>query len=143
MKAYLAKQPRWVILSIVVGILLAGVCVMVAFVWLFVAADASRPISQLPWFFWLLVVFIFLARFVTFTLPSSGNIPISEMSVRSALLRIAFGSFVLLTFIVTVVNGSVNGTGLFLAAFWLPTGIRGAAALLLRWRLQSGHSAVH
>lgn len=131
MNRYIAKLPLWVRLAIFVVIAIA---IMASFwtVGIFIVTNSSRPISQLPLYFWIST----LAVFVIGIFGAERFHPL-DMSVSSALLRIGLASILLVG---GLFSGQLNGAYVFSFAQVLPWGIRGAWALMRTWQLRSDQS---
>lgn len=132
MNGYIAKLPERVRLAIYITIVVALFCVGGFLVGLFIAIDKSKPLSQMPLYFW---VFTLLAFIVGVFGSKRAHHP--DMSISSALLRIGLASIGLGGWFL---NGRMDGTGVFLLALLLPWGIRGAWFLIRTWRLQNNRA---
>jgi glucan phosphoethanolaminetransferase (alkaline phosphatase superfamily) len=127
MKADITRLPGW---GKVAGII-AGILAIAVLGWFIVATNMSRPISQMPWYYWLLITLLLLALLFIITRRQPDHF--SKMSVMNASVQAVISAITLSVFIASLVKSSTTGQDLFMALAWLPSGITGTLALYQRW----------
>jgi phosphatidylserine synthase len=139
MKADITRLSGW---GKVAGII-AGVFAIAVFGWLLLATNMSRPVSQMPWYYWLLITLLLLVSLLMIIRPRPETARIFETSVTYVVLLPAISAISMSLFIASLVTRSTTGLDLFMALAWLPSGIRGAQNLFQRWQSKRSKPPLH
>lgn len=133
MNKYYAEMPLRTQRTIQTVIGIVSAC-SVAGVGIIVLLDSSRPVSQMPWYFWPMIVGMTL---VWLFKPSDllWFHHLDERAVSVALMAIAASVFVITLAIVAIIFLHLSGSEVYLLALGLPHGFN-AVRYLLRRRQQ-------
>jgi hypothetical protein len=127
----------WVLRAINAIIVLSGLLSIVAALFL-LRVEQIGPISQAPWFFWLLVSYMFLTQF--YNPPARLGFPSTKLRADIAWLIIAVSVFLIAAIVFSAIFLYIDSITIVILALLLPYGIKGAL-LLNKGRRQAGHKA--
>jgi hypothetical protein len=118
-------------------IVFSGIAALLG-VFILALPETRRPASQMPWYFWILVLYMTFTPL--YTPPTRLGIATADMATGTAWFYIIFAAFAVAVITFAAVFSLLTAMLVVLLALAVSYGLRGAQALL-RKRWQRNHAA--
>src|SRR6476469_26234 len=106
MKEYIARLPKWGQTMVAIGLMVGAVIALFAFVWFMIAADMSRPLSQMPWHYWPVITLFLAGDLFGLVRTRRGTNRVYEQSVIVGAVLFVSWAITVLLFFASLFDGS-------------------------------------
>lgn len=130
MDKYFDRMPLRTVRVINLVIALSGLCALVA-VFVLALPDTRRPASQMPWYFWVLVLYM---TFIPLYTPPGRLGSAADVLSFTAWAYTIVGIAAVVLFMFAVLATPLTATMVVFCALGISYGLRGAQALLRKRR---------